>query len=124
MIIALGLIVILTGCSSPRTEAEKQREAFRLSHVPHSHRSTFLSANSLVSDGDHYYFEAMAMPELKHRSSLLHKAAAKYRKAILMMRDILPEVEDPTDKKYINDAISHTEASLEETVRALPIFEQ
>ena len=118
------LTVFLAGCSTPRSQVELQREAFRLSHVPHTHRSAFMSANSLIADGDHFYIEARAMPELKHRTSLLRKAAAKYRKAIMKLRDMLPSVADPTDKKYISDTINHTEASLEETVRALPIFEE
>ena len=118
------LTVFLAGCSTPRSQIELQREAFRLSHVPQTHRSAFMSANSLIADGDHFYIEARAMPELKHRTSLLRKAAAKYRKAIMVLRNILPSVADPTDKKYISNTIKDTEASLEETVRALPIFEE
>ena len=42
------LTVFLAGCGTTRSEVELQREAFRLSHVPQTHKSTFLRANSLI----------------------------------------------------------------------------
>lgn len=122
--VSVVLATVLIGCSTPKTELERQREAFRLSHVPHEEKSTFLRANDLISDGDHFYSEARRTDELKQKTNLLRRAAAKYRRAVLMLRGILPRVQDPTDRKYISDTISHTEASIEETVRALPIFEE
>lgn len=118
------LVAVFTGCAMTRTDAEKQREAFRLSHVPKTERSAFLSANALITAGDHYYFEATVMPELKHKTSLLRKAASKYKAAVIKLRGMLPRIQDPTDRKYVSDTISHTEASLKEAVWALPIFEE
>jgi hypothetical protein len=111
------------GCASSKTEAQKRREAYRLAHVPKTQKSKFMSANNLINDGDTYYFEAQSTGEKKEKTRLLKKAGACYRKAITKMRDIVPQIEDPADRNFVKDVIRHTEASLEEAVRSLPMFE-
>lgn len=118
------IAILIIGCATPKTEAEKRREAFRLSRVPQTHQSAFLKANDCISAGDNLYFEARETRELKARSYLLHSAASNYRKAIVMLRKIHEEIEDTTDKGYIVSVLKHTESSLQETVRMLPIFEE
>ena len=79
----LGMVVVVVaGCASSQTEAQKRREAFRLAHIPKSESSRFLKANTLINNGDYYYFIAKDTPELKERKKNLKYACDNYRKAI------------------------------------------
>jgi hypothetical protein len=121
----LGVVlIVITGCASTKTEAQKRREEFRLSHIPGSESSRFLKANVLINNGDYYYFLAVETPELKDRKGYLKSACDNYRKAISRMEEIAAILEDPTDREYVRSVIKHTKASLEEAVRLLPIFQQ
>jgi hypothetical protein len=66
-VVVAVIAVVLAGCAAAQTEAEKKREAFRLSHVPQTHRSRYLKANALIKDGDHYLREGMAALEQKNK---------------------------------------------------------
>jgi hypothetical protein len=121
LLAVLCTALLLGGCGiTARTDAEKQREAFRLSHVPSSERSAFLSGNSQATKADHLYAEATDARELKERRQLLASAAARYRDAIEIFEQMLGRIEDAADRKYVEDVIRHTRASLELTVRSLP----
>ena len=121
----LGLVaIVVAGCASTRTEAQKRREAFRLAHIPKSESSRFLKANTLINNGDYYYFLAVDTRELKDKKVHLKSACANYRKAITRLEEIAAGLEDKTDRGYVLSVINHTKASLEEAVRLLPIFQQ
>lgn len=125
VILILGMVaIIIAGCASTQTEAQKRREAFRLSHIPKSESSRFLKANTLINNGDYYYFLAVDTPELKDRKVYLKSACSNYRKAISRLEEIAAVLEDKTDRDYVRSVIEHTKASLEEAVRLLPIFQQ
>ncbi len=124
LLITAMLTVVFAGCSTPRTEMEIRREAFRLSRVPKTQKSAFRKANSLIASGDHYYSRARRMHELKSRESLLRTSASYYRKAILVLREIRAQTQDPTDQRYVDSVIEHTNHSLQEAVRSLPMFDE
>ncbi len=124
-ILILGMVaIIIAGCASTQTEAQKRREAFRLAHIPKSESSRFLKANTLINNGDYYYFIAKDTPELKDRKKNLKYACDNYRKALTRLEEIAAVLEDKTDRGYVISVINHTKASLEEAVRLLPIFQQ
>ena len=124
LLTAIVLSVVLTGCSTPKSDLEKRREAFRLSRVPKTQEKSFRKANGLIASGDQYYSRAKAMLELKARESLLRTSASYYRKAIFLLREIREKTENPTERGYVDKVIEHTNHSLQEAVRALPMFNE
>ena len=114
-------IVVFAGCGSARVTGE--REAFRLSHVPDSHKSGYLRANSLINSGDYYLNEGLAAPEKKNKVKCLTTAAGKYGKALDILKEILAEVTDDTDREFITHVIEDTQSSLEEAVHSIPILD-
>jgi len=123
-VVIILFVIVAAGCVSSKTEAESRREAFRLSHVPKAHQSAFLKANGNINKGDSLYSQARSTRELKQRTRLLQAAADSYRKAIVMLRKIHEETSEDADKSFVIEVLRHTESSLQETVRMLPIFEE
>jgi hypothetical protein len=124
-ILILGMAaIIIAGCASSKTEAQKRREAFRLAHIPKSESSRYLKASKLMSNGDYYYFRAKNTPEMKDRKAYLKSACSNYRKAITRLEEIAAVLEDKADREFVISVIDHTKAILEEAVRLLPIFQE
>jgi hypothetical protein len=123
-VVVAVIAVVLAGCAAAQTEAEKKREAFRLSHVPQTHRSRYLKANALIKDGDHYLREGMTALEQKNKIKYLSTAASKYSKAVNLLNKILAKTEDPTDRKFISHVIEDTQTNLREAVDLQPILDR
>ena len=123
VIAATALSIVVAGCGSTWTEAEAKREAFRLSHVPQGHKSSYLKANSLIRNADAYLREGLAATEKKNKVKYLTSAASKYSKAIDILKRILAETKEPDDRDFISHVIEDTSANREEAVNSMPILD-
>ena len=123
VIVAIVVAVFLAGCTATQTGAEKRREAFRLSHVPQTHRSSYLKANALINNGDYYLRVGMTAPEQKNKIKYLDTAARKYGKAIVLLNEILAHTKDPTDRNFLSHVIEDTQTNLHEAVDLQPILD-
>ncbi len=120
---AAVLAILVPGCNSAESQAQKRREVFRVPHYASTARQepTLDRAGELLLEAAPYYHSAIAETDPIKKKRLFREAASRYQRALHELKALQARTKDPRRREELGLIIMQVQDDLNDSLRRMPI---